>query len=148
MQEESGHTLVDELYLVVETEEVEDVEVPKALGDVFESVAGAIFLDSGMSLDAVWKVYYNMMKSEIEQFSNKVPKSPIRELLELEPETAKFGKPEKLADGRRVRVTVEVFGKGVFKGIGRNYRIAKCTAAKCALKNLKKRGLIKKVDET
>ena len=73
----------------------------------------------------------------------------------MEPETAKFGKPEKLADGRRVRVSVEVFGKGVFKvggqkscsranlsflfqGIGRNYRIAKCTAAKCALKALRK----------
>ncbi|CAH0562212.1 unnamed protein product [Brassicogethes aeneus] len=146
LQEESGHALFDELYLVVESEceEVEDVEVPKALGDVFESVAGAIFLDSGMSLDAVWKVYYQMMKNEIEQFSNKVPKSPIRELLELEPETAKFGKPEKLADGRRVRVTVEIFGVGVFKGIGRNYRIAKCTAAKCALKHLKRRGLIKR----
>ena len=51
-------------------------------------------------------------------------------------------RPEKLADGKRVRVTVEVFGKGMFKGIGRNYRIAKCTAAKCALKQLKKRGLI------
>uniref|UniRef100_A0A6P7H6F8 ribonuclease III n=1 Tax=Diabrotica virgifera virgifera TaxID=50390 RepID=A0A6P7H6F8_DIAVI len=148
LQEESGHSLVEELYLVVETEceEIEDVEVPKALGDVFESVAGAIFLDSGMSLDAVWKVYYKMMKPEIEQFSNKVPKSPIRELLELEPETAKFGKPEKLADGRRVRVTVEVFGKGLFKGIGRNYRIAKCTAAKCALKHLKRRGLLRKVE--
>ena len=53
-----------------------------------------------------------------------------------------FRKPEKLADGRRVRVTVEVFGKGTFKGIGRNYRIAKCTAAKCALKQLKKKGLL------
>lgn len=162
LQEESGHTILDELYLVVETEceevrdyykkmfvfkitclQVEDVEVPKALGDVFESVAGAIFLDSGMSLDCVWKVYYHMMQAEIEQFSNRVPKSPIRELLELEPETAKFGRPEKLADGRRVRVTVEVFGKGMFKGIGRNYRIAKCTAAKCALKHLKKRGLLR-----
>ena len=29
----------------------------------------------------------------------------------MEPETAKFGKPEKLADGKRVRVSVEVFGK-------------------------------------
>ncbi|XP_018328603.1 endoribonuclease Dcr-1 isoform X2 [Agrilus planipennis] len=146
IQEESGHALVEELYLLAEheCEEVEDVEVPKALGDVFESVAGAIFLDSDMSLDAVWNVYYNMMRSEIERFSDKVPKSPIRELLELEPETAKFSKPEKLADGRRVRVTVEVFGKGVFKGIGRNYRIAKCTAAKCALKHLKKRGLLRK----
>ena len=70
------------------------------------------------------------MREEIDQFSSHVPKSPIRywselgdfsviyfprELLELEPETAKFGKPEKLADGRRVRVSVEVFGKGVFK---------------------------------
>ena len=95
-----------------------------------------------------------MFRDEIDQFSSHVPKSPIRELLELEPETAKFGKPEKLADGRRVRVSVEVFGKGVFKvlssctfcfvyllcfqGIGRNYRIAKCTAAKCALKALRK----------
>lgn len=105
-----------------------------------------------------------MMGPEIEQFSNSVPKSPIRELLELEPETAKFGysildfkpnvdftifhfyirKPEKLADGRRVRVTVEVFGKGTFRGIGRNYRIAKCTAAKCALRQLRKMGLINK----
>lgn len=31
-----------------------------------------------------------MMRPEIELFSNSVPKSPIRELLELEPETAKF----------------------------------------------------------
>lgn len=31
------------------------------------------------------------MQPEIDQFSNSVPKSPIRELLELEPETAKFG---------------------------------------------------------
>ena len=74
-----------------------------------------------------------------EQFSQNVPKSPIRELLELEPETAKFGKPEKLWDGRRVRVSVEIIEVGVFRGIGRNYRIAKCTAAKCALRHLRKR---------
>lgn len=68
--------------------------------------------------DPLISVYYcRMMKDEIEQFSSHVPKSPIRELLELEPETAKFGKPEKLADGRRVRVSVEVFGKGTFKVI-------------------------------
>lgn len=60
----------------------------------------------------------------------------------------KYRKPEKLADGRRVRVSVDVFGKGTFRGIGRNYRIAKCTAAKCALRQLKKQGLInrKRID--
>ncbi|XP_064549175.1 endoribonuclease Dcr-1 [Drosophila montana] len=148
IQQENGHSISEEYYLLSEEEcdDAEDVEVPKALGDVFESIAGAIFLDSNMSLDVVWQVYSNMMKPEIEQFSNSVPKSPIRELLELEPETAKFGKPEKLADGRRVRVTVDVFCKGTFRGIGRNYRIAKCTAAKCALRQLKKQGLIAKKD--
>lgn len=93
IQNENGHSISEEFYLLSEDEcdEAEDVEVPKALGDVFESVAGAIFLDSNMSLDCVWKVYSTMMRPEIEQFSNSVPKSPIRELLELEPETAKFG---------------------------------------------------------
>ena len=77
---------------------------------------GAIFLDSNLSLDAVWIVYYRMMHESINLYSNNVPKSPIREILELEPETAQFGKPEKLADGRRVRCTLEIIGKGVFKG--------------------------------
>lgn len=47
-------------------EEVE-MEIPKALGDIFESVAGAIYLDSGMSLETVWRVYYRMMKPHIGQ---------------------------------------------------------------------------------
>lgn len=93
-----------------EAEHLEDIEVPKALGDIFESVAGAIYLDSGMSLEAVWKAYYPMMKPEIgmcyfhlfsflhilsllfaEYFSFNVPKSPIRVLLEKQPQSAKFG---------------------------------------------------------
>ena len=84
-----------------ETEEAEDIEVPKALGDIFESVAGSIYLDSGLSLDAVWRVYYRfcfktqnfsseififfcrMMREEIDQFSSHVPKSPIRYFFEM-----------------------------------------------------------------
>ena len=47
-----------------EKEHVE-LEVPKALGDIFESVAGAVYLDSGMSLDTVWRVFYKVMKPQI-----------------------------------------------------------------------------------
>lgn len=43
----------------------EAVEVPKVLGDLFESLAGAIFLDSGNSLETVWRVFYPLMKNEI-----------------------------------------------------------------------------------
>ncbi|XP_022096692.1 endoribonuclease Dicer-like [Acanthaster planci] len=117
-------------------DESEDIEVPKALGDIFESVAGAVYLDSGMSLDTVWRVYYPLMKPQIEQYAASLPISPVRELLEMEPETARFGPPERTMDGK-TRVTVNVVGKGKFKGIGRNYRIAKATAARCALRHLK-----------
>lgn len=37
----------------------------------------------------------------------------------------------------KVRVTVDVQGKVRLSGCGRNYRIAKCTAAKRALRHLK-----------
>lgn len=118
-----------------ESEYAEDIEVPKALGDVFESVAGAIYLDSGMSLDQVWQVYFKMMKPEIEYFSSHVPKSPIRELLESMPQNVRFS-PSELAPDRKHRVTAEVFGLGRFTGVGRNKHSAKSTAAKRALRML------------
>ncbi|XP_055995249.1 endoribonuclease Dicer-like isoform X2 [Ostrea edulis] len=119
-----------------EDEEHVELEVPKALGDIFESLAGAIYLDSGMSLDTVWKVYYRIMKPQIDKYLKSIPKSPVRELLEMEPETAKFEKPERTLEGK-IRVSVNVVTKGVFTGVGRNYRIAKSAAAKKALRSIK-----------
>lgn len=60
IQHENGHSISEEFYLISEDEcdQAEDIEVPKSLGDVFESVAGAIFLDSNMSLDTVWRVSF------------------------------------------------------------------------------------------
>lgn len=118
-----------------ESEYAEDIEVPKALGDVFESVAGAVYLDSGMSLDRVWEVYFRMMEPEIEYFSSNVPKSPIRELLESMPQNVRFS-PSELAPDRKHRVIAEVFGLGRFTGVGRNKHSAKSTAAKRALRML------------
>uniref|UniRef100_A0A3P8WMV3 ribonuclease III n=1 Tax=Cynoglossus semilaevis TaxID=244447 RepID=A0A3P8WMV3_CYNSE len=117
-------------------EKEEDIEVPKAMGDIFESLAGAIYMDSMMSLETVWQVYFPMMRPLIDKFSANVPRSPVRELLEMEPETAKFSPAERTYDGK-VRVTVEVVGKGKFKGVGRSYRIAKSAAARRALRSLK-----------
>ena len=52
-------------FIIVSEEEEEGIEAPKVLGDIFESVAGAIFLDSGMDLSKTWDVYYRMMKPYI-----------------------------------------------------------------------------------
>lgn len=35
-----------------------DCKAPKVLGDIVESIAGAIFLDSGRDTSAAWKVSY------------------------------------------------------------------------------------------
>lgn len=45
-------------------------------------------------------------------------------------------RPERTMNGK-VRVTVNVVGKGVFSGVGRNYRIAKSAAAKKALRSIR-----------
>nr|CAH8863218.1 unnamed protein product [Trichobilharzia regenti] len=114
----------------------DDVEIPKALGDIFESLAGAIFLDSNFSLDTVWQVFYPIMKERIERYTACIPKSPVRQLLELEPEGTKFERPRRMVDGR-ISVCAHVLGKGRFYGVGRNYRLAKSLAAKRALRVLR-----------
>lgn len=48
----------------------ESVDVPKALGDMMESLAGAVFLDSGNSLETVWRVFYPLFKMELGALSN------------------------------------------------------------------------------
>ena len=78
-----------------------------------------------------------MLKRYIEKYSIQPPRSPIRELLEMEPETAKFSTPEKRADGK-YRVTVEIANKGKFAGAGRNQKSAKASAARAALSFIKK----------
>lgn len=37
-------------------------ETPKFLSDIFESVAGAIYLDSDCCLTAVWNAYYKILE--------------------------------------------------------------------------------------
>jgi len=36
-----------------------DCKAPKVLGDIVESIAGAIFLDSGQEISVVWKVSFS-----------------------------------------------------------------------------------------
>ena len=36
-----------------------DCKAPKVLGDIVESIAGAIFLDSGRETSVVWKVSFS-----------------------------------------------------------------------------------------
>ena len=45
--------------------EVDEIDPPKVLGDVLESLAGAVFVDSGCSLESVWQVFHSMFEERI-----------------------------------------------------------------------------------
>ena len=44
---------------------IDEIDVPKALADIFESLVGAIYIDNGFDLDEVWRVIYKMIKVEV-----------------------------------------------------------------------------------
>ena len=121
-------------------EGVEDVEVPMILNDVFESVAGALYLDNNKKLDRVWNIYNKIMQFKMQEYCIKCPKSPITELYEMFPRKVSFKRPEKYCkDGDvKLRVSVHVDGIGVYKGIGSDEKLAKHTAAKFALHCIRK----------
>jgi endoribonuclease Dicer len=66
--------------VITEEGDEEGVGVPKPMGDIFESVAGAVYLDCGMDLDIVWRVFYNLMRDVIDKCCDNPPQSPIQEL--------------------------------------------------------------------
>ncbi|CAM6031844.1 unnamed protein product, partial [Sphagnum compactum] len=67
----SQNSLLDEtigkFLLVTEDDKLiaDFVDVPKVLGDIFESLIGAVFFDSGNDLQVTWKVIYTLMQNEI-----------------------------------------------------------------------------------
>lgn len=141
-----------------DSKNLEEIDVPKALGDVFEAVAGAIYLDSNYSLDAVWRVYYPLMKTEFgkknslktlrkkfkiiifflfsDEFSQNIPKSPLSLLYMKFPKSVIFSKAV-IMSSDEVSVTVTIKHKsGTFSedGFGKNRYWAKNSAAKRVLR--------------
>lgn len=125
------------------------------MGDIFESLAGAVYLDSGKDLNAVWKVFYKIMWQEIDLFSKNVPKNVVRRLYET-PNTYPifryychfigfvliffFSTATSLQDSSRTMVSLKFMAEGREKyvhGFGANKAMAKKAAAKIALRSIK-----------
>ncbi|CAG9768668.1 unnamed protein product [Ceutorhynchus assimilis] len=117
----------------------EYVDVPKVLGDVFEALAGAIYLDSGKDLEVTWKVFHRLMWKEIETFSSNVPINLVRKLYEWRPDPhPNFGLPVE-ASSSKVVVPLQFMLDGrkqLVYGFGSNKLMAKKAAAKLALRQL------------
>ncbi|KAF2900394.1 hypothetical protein ILUMI_05788 [Ignelater luminosus] len=140
-QESKDHAINDEVLILLEENDLylsEHIDVPKVLGDVFEALAGAIFLDSGMDLETVWRVFYRIMWKEIESFRQNVPKNTVRLLYETVGAHPEYQKAATVDNGRTM-VGLDFMLNGAKKrvyGFGENKVLAKKAAAKIALRLL------------
>ncbi|XP_068147219.1 endoribonuclease Dcr-2 [Drosophila tropicalis] len=116
----------------------ENVDVPKALGDVVEALIAAVYLDS-KDLQKTWEVVYGLFEPELIEFSRNVPINPLRQLNEHKLAKPVFGTA--IMDQGKVMVscsftcnekTIKVYG------FGTNNSQAKLAAAKHALRKLAK----------
>ncbi|XP_060881396.1 endoribonuclease Dicer-like isoform X5 [Metopolophium dirhodum] len=146
-QQKNNHKIGQEvLYLIEESDcyAAESVDVPKVLGDLFESLIAAIYLDCNRDLNFVWAICYRFLENEIKEFCDNVPKNPIRILHEtkLQPNFSKPDASDKAVDkglGTMMKLEIMLNNK-IMKiyGFGQNKKEAKVAAAKMALKNMKK----------
>ena len=110
-----------------------------------EAIIGAVYVDSGMSLQAAWSVYTKLFsEADINEVIKRKPSHPVKELMELYPNKVKFGNAIVRKDGF-ISITVEVSVNKdsdnqtlKFKGLGRNAICAKYASAKCALREFEK----------
>nr|CAH7736058.1 unnamed protein product [Callosobruchus chinensis] len=139
--EQKKYQIDDEVLILLDENEMvlaEQLDVPKALGDVFEALAGAIYLDCGKDLKTVWKVFHKIMWNEMELFSQNVPQNSVKRLYEWQGAHPQFGNA-KVTKNQKVIVPLQFLMNGVPKlvhGCGANKVMAKKAAAKLALRFL------------
>lgn len=114
-----------------------DCKAPKVLGDIVESIAGAIFLDSGRDTAVVWKVFEPLLHPMVTP--ETLPMHPVRELQERCQQQAEGLEYKATRNGNVA--TVEVFIDGVQVSIAQNpqKKMAQKLAARNALAALKEK---------
>ncbi|TKY74840.1 Endoribonuclease Dicer-like 3 [Spatholobus suberectus] len=126
-----------------DTRSLPSIRAPKALGDLVESIAGAILIDAKLSLDQVWKVFYPLLSPIV---TDKLELPPFRELNELCDSLGYFVKVKEKCEKKGSPVHVEVSVKLpnallVHQRMGANKETAKGEAAFHLLKELEKWGI-------
>lgn len=112
-----------------------DCKAPKVLGDIIESIAGAIFLDSERDTAVVWKVFQPLLHPMVTP--ETLPMHPVRELQERCQQQAQGLEYKATRNGNLA--TVEVFIDGVQVSVAQNpqKKMAQKLAARNALAALK-----------
>ncbi|CAN1161308.1 Ribonuclease 3-like protein 3 [Linum perenne] len=110
------------------------VNPPKTLADLVESLIGAVFIDSGCSVDTVWKVFKRLLEPIVEKETLKV--HPVTELYEIcQKRKLKLEFKGLWKEGIDVYVNDQFAGRGSYES---KKEVAQNRAAKDALDNFGK----------
>ncbi|KAK9101564.1 hypothetical protein Scep_024994 [Stephania cephalantha] len=126
-----------------ESQPLQRAKCPKALGDLLESVVGAIFIDTKLDLDEVWRVSESLLSPIVTPDKLELP--PLRELNEWCSHQGYFIKEtcqnkEEMIHAELVLQLEDVLLVG--KGVDRSKKAAKGQAALHILKDLEAKGVI------
>lgn len=109
----------------------------QALGDLVESIAGAILIDSRLNVDEVWRVFKPILSPIVTPDKFELP--PLRQLVELCDTLGFFMKENCLTKGETVFAELSVQLKDTLligEGYGPNRKSAKGNAALQLLQKL------------
>ncbi|KAM0868260.1 hypothetical protein ACQ4PT_041438 [Festuca glaucescens] len=112
------------------------------LGDIIESIAGAILIDAKLDLDVVWGVFRPLLSPIVTPANLELP--PFRELLELCSKNGYFLETN-FTNGEKIEATllVQLKEKLILRqSCGKSKKDAKAHAASKLLEDLEKEGLL------
>ncbi|KAL4571164.1 hypothetical protein LXL04_017915 [Taraxacum kok-saghyz] len=131
-----------------DTNSLQTKKAPKALGDLVESITGAILIDTKLDLDEVWRIVEPLLSPIVTLQKLELP--PLRELMELCDSMGYFMKDRCESKGDLVIAEIKLQLKDamlVGSGTGSTRKVARGQAAMQLLKQLEKRGLSRKNQE-
>ncbi|KAK9273818.1 hypothetical protein L1049_018629 [Liquidambar formosana] len=124
------------------TRSLQSTKGPKALGDLVESIVGAVLIDTRLNLDEVWRIFKPLLSPIVTPDKLELP--PLRELNELCDSLGYFIKLNCTNKGEIVQAELRLQLKDVLLvglGCGRKKKDAKGQAALHLLKDLENRGI-------
>ncbi|KDO73671.1 hypothetical protein CISIN_1g0003791mg, partial [Citrus sinensis] len=113
------------------------MKAPKALGDLLESIVGAVLIDTKLNLDEVWRIFKPILSPIVTPDKLELP--PLRELIELCDSLGYFVKENCTLKGEMVHAELRLQLKDVLlvgEGQERSRKAAKGKAASQLLKKL------------
>ncbi|MCL7031503.1 hypothetical protein MKW94_015389 [Papaver nudicaule] len=128
---------------VQKSKKTQGVKCPKALGDLLESMAGAVLIDTKLNLDVVWNVFKPLLSPIVTPEKLELP--PYRELIELCSHYGFSLKDTLTKNGEMVHAELRLQTKDVLlirEGSDRTRKTAKGQAAGHLLKDLEVRGIL------